>query len=245
MSPLHAVSAVLLFLVFLRMTGDVWPSALVAVLFAVHPLHVESVAWVAERKDVLSGLFFMLTLGAYVGYVRHAFSLFRYLLVAVLFALGLMQANAGDIALRAAAVGLLAAGAIRASGEGGEIGNRRWRLMTALRLIGREDTAVCCWPPLPPWRHTCPGASPRVHGSTSLSVADCQRPGLVRGLSGAVFLSGRVGGVLSLSGRRPAGLEDYWSLPGVGRHLRRGWFGGGGAPTCSSAGSGIWECSCP
>ena len=69
---LHAATAVLLFLVLRRMTGGLWPSALVAALFAVHPLHVESVAWIAERKDVLSGLFFVLTLGAYVGYVAQA-----------------------------------------------------------------------------------------------------------------------------------------------------------------------------
>ena len=59
-------------------------------MFAVHPLRVESVAWVTERKDVLSGLFFMLTLGAYLGYVRRPFSLVRYLAVVALFALGLM-----------------------------------------------------------------------------------------------------------------------------------------------------------
>src|SRR3972149_3559607 len=87
---LHAATAILLFLVLRRMTGDLWPSAFVAVVFAVHPLRVESVAWVAERKDVLSGLFFMLTLWAYVGYVRHPFSTARYLTVMVLFALGLM-----------------------------------------------------------------------------------------------------------------------------------------------------------
>ena len=87
---LHAATAVLLFFVLRRMTGRFWPSALVAALFAVHPLRVESVAWVAERKDVLSGLFFMLTLGAYVGYVRRPFSWRRYLLLAVLFALGLL-----------------------------------------------------------------------------------------------------------------------------------------------------------
>jgi protein O-mannosyl-transferase len=87
---LHAVNAVLLFLVFWRMTGDLWPSAFVAALFAIHPLHVESVAWVAERKDLLSGLFFLLTLAAYVGYVRHPFSLARYTAVVVFFALGLM-----------------------------------------------------------------------------------------------------------------------------------------------------------
>ena len=62
---LHAASAVLLFLVLWRMTAAFWPSALVAALFALHPLRVESVAWIAERRDVLSGLFFMLTLWAY------------------------------------------------------------------------------------------------------------------------------------------------------------------------------------
>src|SRR5207302_782211 len=59
---LHTTSAVLLFLVLSRMTGAIWRSALVAALFAIHPLRVESVAWAAERKDVLSTLFCMLTL---------------------------------------------------------------------------------------------------------------------------------------------------------------------------------------
>ena len=59
---------VLVFLVLRRMTGAVWRSGFVAALFALHPLHVESVAWVAERKDVLSTLCFLLTLGAYVRY---------------------------------------------------------------------------------------------------------------------------------------------------------------------------------
>ena len=87
---LHAATAVLLFLLFWWMTGDLWPSALMAALFAVHPLRVESVAWVSERKDVLSGLCFVLTLGAYVAYVRHRFSAVRYAAVIVFFALGLM-----------------------------------------------------------------------------------------------------------------------------------------------------------
>jgi protein O-mannosyl-transferase len=67
---LHGAAAIVLFLAFWQMTGGLWPSALVAAIFAVHPLHVESVAWVTERKDVLSGLFLMLTLAAYVGYVH-------------------------------------------------------------------------------------------------------------------------------------------------------------------------------
>ena len=64
---LHAVNCVLLLVVLRRMTGQLWPSLLVAALFALHPLRVESVAWVTGRKDVLSGLFFMLTLLAYSG----------------------------------------------------------------------------------------------------------------------------------------------------------------------------------
>jgi protein O-mannosyl-transferase len=87
---LHAATTILLFLVLRRITGEFWPSAFVAAVFAIHPLRVESVAWVSERKDILSGLFFMLTLWAYVNYVRHSFSITRYLAVIVLFALGLM-----------------------------------------------------------------------------------------------------------------------------------------------------------
>ena len=87
---LHAASSVLLFLVLLRMTGDLWPSAWAAAVFAIHPLHVESVAWVSERKGVLSGLFFMLTLGAYTLYAERP-TLIRYLAVAGFFALGLMS----------------------------------------------------------------------------------------------------------------------------------------------------------
>jgi tetratricopeptide (TPR) repeat protein len=87
---LHAATVVLLFLVLRRMTGRQWPSALAAALFAVHPLRVESVAWVVERKDVLSGLFFVLTLAAYLRLVRRGFSLARYLIVLVCFLLGLL-----------------------------------------------------------------------------------------------------------------------------------------------------------
>jgi len=85
---LHALNTVLLFLVLRRLTGALWPSGFVAALFAVHPLHVESVAWVAERKDLLSALFWILALGAYA---RHAASpgVRRYALVVLLFALGL------------------------------------------------------------------------------------------------------------------------------------------------------------
>src|SRR5437763_8450150 len=107
---LHTVAVVLLFLLVRDMTGTVagiadadrdqrsrlqphatfWPSAFVAAVFAIHPLHVESVAWIAERKDVLSAVFFMLTLGAYLHYVRRP-SPGGYLTILILFALGLMS----------------------------------------------------------------------------------------------------------------------------------------------------------
>src|SRR5215471_7506533 len=87
---LHTIAVLLLFWVLQRMTGAIWRSALVAALFAVHPLHVESVAWVSERKDILSAVFFFLMLHAYNRYAR-APSAMRYLVVAVLFAAGLMS----------------------------------------------------------------------------------------------------------------------------------------------------------
>ena len=87
---LHIVAAILLFLALQEMTGTFWNSAFVAAVFAIHPLRVESVAWIAERKDVLSGVFFMLTLLAYVHYVRLP-SIGRYLVVVFALACGLMS----------------------------------------------------------------------------------------------------------------------------------------------------------
>jgi tetratricopeptide (TPR) repeat protein len=86
---LHILNTSLLFWVLNKMTGRIWPSAFVAALFALHPLHVESVAWVAERKDVLSAFFWMLTLAAYLRYVQRP-AVRTYLLVVLAFALGLM-----------------------------------------------------------------------------------------------------------------------------------------------------------
>jgi Flp pilus assembly protein TadD len=86
---LHSANTILLFLVLLGMTGSRWRSAFVAALFALHPLHVESVAWVAERKDVLSTMFWMLTLWAYLAYTKRP-GVKRYLLIILTFALGLM-----------------------------------------------------------------------------------------------------------------------------------------------------------
>jgi tetratricopeptide (TPR) repeat protein len=85
----HVMNTILLFLILRRMTKTLWPSAFVACLFAIHPLHVESIAWITERKDVLSTFFCMLTLGAYSYYVESP-GFRRYVFVFLFFALGLM-----------------------------------------------------------------------------------------------------------------------------------------------------------
>ncbi len=85
----HCANAVLLFTFLFQWTGGLWRSAVVAALFAWHPMHVESVAWIAERKDTLCALFWLLTMLAYGGYVKRR-SNFSYLLVLLLFALALL-----------------------------------------------------------------------------------------------------------------------------------------------------------
>lgn len=87
---LHVINTILLLIVFWKMTGSIWKSAFVAAVFGLHPLRVESVAWIAERKDVLSGLFWMLTMLAYARYAERPRRL-RYLAVAAALALGLMS----------------------------------------------------------------------------------------------------------------------------------------------------------
>ena len=86
----HMANTLLLFFILHRMTKGLWQSAFVAAVFAIHPLHVESVAWVAERKDVLSTFFWILTMGTYVYYVERP-GCKRYLFVLVFFVLGLMS----------------------------------------------------------------------------------------------------------------------------------------------------------
>ena len=86
---IHISNALLLFIVLYKMTGNLWPSGFVAAAFALHPLHVESVAWVAERKDVLSTFFWMLTLYFYFSWAKQGGS-FRYLVAICVFILGLM-----------------------------------------------------------------------------------------------------------------------------------------------------------
>ncbi|MHC4457142.1 MAG: tetratricopeptide repeat protein [Planctomycetota bacterium] len=85
----HLANALLLFAVFKRMTGAVWQSAFVAAVFALHPLQVESVAWLSERKTVLSGLFWLLTIYAYVRYTEKL-DIVRFLLVFLIFSLSIM-----------------------------------------------------------------------------------------------------------------------------------------------------------
>ena len=87
---LHLANVALLFGVLLRATGRTWPSLMVAALFALHPINAESVVWISERKNLLSMMFFLLTLGAW-GWYAHKPRWYRYLAVAVLFALGLMS----------------------------------------------------------------------------------------------------------------------------------------------------------
>jgi tetratricopeptide (TPR) repeat protein len=86
---LHTANALLLFGILKSMTGALWPSAFVAALFALHPVHVESVAWASERKDLLSSLFWMLTIGSYVRYVRRP-RFITYLATTLAFAVGLL-----------------------------------------------------------------------------------------------------------------------------------------------------------
>ncbi|MHC4395603.1 MAG: tetratricopeptide repeat protein [Planctomycetota bacterium] len=87
---LHIANALLLFIILKRMTNALWQSAFVAAAFALHPLHVESVVWIAERKDVLSTLFWLLTVGAYMRYVKRPRP-GRYLFTLLVFAMGIMS----------------------------------------------------------------------------------------------------------------------------------------------------------
>ena len=240
---LHAATVLLLFLVLRRMTGRFWPSALVAALFAVHPLRVESVAWVAERKDVLSGLFFMLDAGAYVGYVRRPFSLARYLAVMVFFALGLV---AKPMLVTLPLVLLLL---------------DYWPLGRLLPDRASSETPHRPFPlPLLPLLEKVP--------LLLIVVLSCGLTlwgqGQVRALIGHTPLSYRIGNSLLsyLVYLRqffwPVGLAVVYPRGpalGFGPVVGAAWFswasrprcwcGGGGAPICSPAGCGTWGCSCP
>ncbi len=85
----HILNVLLLFLILKRMTGTFWRPCFVAALFALHPIHIESVAWAAERKDVLSAFFWMLTILSYIAFVKHQ-NMIRYFIVLLFFASGIM-----------------------------------------------------------------------------------------------------------------------------------------------------------
>ena len=154
---LHAVNTVLVFLLLRSLTGALWRSVLVAALFGLHPLHVESVAWVAERKDVLSACFGLLALLFYARYAQtvdesqsgereqeelstvlqpSTLTLALWLRIC-LFPLGPdEQADAGDMAVRHVAAGLLAAASLRTF-------NSRLSTLNALAIGGGENPVLC------------------------------------------------------------------------------------------------------
>ncbi len=232
---LHAATAILLLLVLWRMTGDFWPAALVAAIFAVHPLRVESVAWVTERKDVLSGLFFMLTLAAYVHYVRRPFSLGRYLLLAVVFALGLM-AKQSLVTLPFVLLLLdywplrrMTASPTPPHCNGGAfVGNAnflesslgrsplRWQLVLEklpLLLLAAISSMAAVWAAsqvLAPVR------------ALPVMVPDGRRPDFVRCLSGPVFLSAGFGGLLPAPRARFTDVEGRRRFRYLGGRYRGG-----------------------
>lgn len=86
---IHAVNGILIFLLFQKMTANKWPSLLIALLFVIHPVHVESVAWISERKDLLSTFFWLLTMRVYINYTVKRGTI-RYLLVILFFLMGLL-----------------------------------------------------------------------------------------------------------------------------------------------------------
>ena len=260
---LHASSSVLLFLVLLRMTGDLWPSAWVAAVFAIHPLHVESVAWLAERRDVLSGLFFMLTLGAYALYVERS-TLSRYLAVVGLFALGLMSKPMLvtvpfllllldywplDRFRRTAGGGVhrpnRACGSVACPWAGG------WCWKKSRSWPWRR------WPPRLRRRFNCRRQSARSSRPIVAAGTAGQCPDFVCRVPGSVFLSHQYGGLLSISAgsRRPPWLRHRWfcwwrsprlpHIAGGGRPYRVGWL----AVVFGNAGAGHWtgavRRSCP
>ena len=206
------------------MTGDLWPSAFAAALFAIHPLHVESVAWVAERKDVLSGLFFMLTLAAYTGYVRRPFSLSRYLLVTVLFALGLM---AKPMLVTLPFVLLLldywplgrgqGAGSEGGPEQAGYLGTRAGRIReqgptgraTTAAVVADRGKAALADAGGRLLRGNVLGPGDRGCRFAMLAALDPdrQRLGFLRRLPGPVLLSRGAGPILSPSARLPPDLE--------------------------------------
>ena len=195
---LHAASAVLLFLVLGRMTGRRWCSAFVAAVFALHPLRAESVAWVSERKDVLSAFFFMLTLWAYVRNLRRPSWPGR-LAVMLFFALGLLSKS---MVVTLPVVLLLL--------DYWPLG--RWRPAPAASPAGRGKTPAVC----PRRRRVCGGGGTGIDDrfpACPVLGSSGHRPRCGGDISVANGVPGRAGGWLS---RRPAGLGDRVGVGPVG-----------------------------
>jgi tetratricopeptide (TPR) repeat protein len=143
---LHIANTILLALALQRLTGAVWPSTFVAALFALHPLHVESVAWAAERKDVLSAFFWMLTLLAYASYARRSWSLWRYGLVVLCLSLGLLaKAMLVTLPFVLLLLDFWPLGRIRAQGHRGPIDRARLRSVVLEKLPLLVPVAVASY----------------------------------------------------------------------------------------------------
>ncbi len=236
---LHAAAAILLFLALRQMTGALWRSAFVAALFAIHPQRVESVAWIAERKDVLSGVFFMLTILAYVRYARKPSS--RRELCAgrgSVRARADVQRDAGDAAICAPASGLLAAAAAQPGDARIDSAARKSRARVALGR--REDSAFRALGGVVRDDKSVAGED-RAGPANVPPVADrerhrflchlCETNALARGVGASLFQStGRFSalagwpraGALDRSFDRRVGLLEDTSLPDRGLALVSG-----------------------
>ena len=261
---LHAATTVILFLALRRMTGNLWASALVALLFAIHPLRAEAVAWVGERKSPLSGLFFVSTIAAYVAYARRPFSLARYLAVAGLFTLGLLAKPTLVtlpfvlLLLDYWPLGRWQAAGIRdqaMSGPGIRNGRCRGGLhpstrsslicIPALRLVVEKIPLLLLSVACSVAAVLSQAGNIAVAPERADSCADRQRPDFLRRLSRPVLLAGRAGGLLS-SFRELAGVAGGRRLPGLGRSFPRPpSCCGASSPQCWSVGCGTSARWCP
>ena len=203
---LHAAVAIAPFLVLWRMSGELWPSGFVAAVFAVHPLRVESVAWISERKDLLSGLFLVLTLAAYLRYVRRPFSWGRYLLVIAMFCLGLLaKPMLVTLPFLLLLLDYWPLGRL-VRGGGADIpvcrsrpaapGRQECLPHRPISMLSLRSSPCCCWRPA-----LClitSAAQQKAAGAGRCRAharADRQRPGLLRRLSRPVLLSRGTGGI--------------------------------------------------
>ena len=234
---LQAAAAVLLFLALREMTGKLWRSAFVAAVFAIHPLRVESVAWIAERKDVLSGVFFMLTLWAYARYARQP-SRWRCAAVALLYGLGLLCKNTlVTLPFVLLLLDWWPLHRVKLDGAGGaKLGALFGGLVKEKIPLFLISAGSCVLTVLAP---------EKVSGSARIPFLGRarKRRGFLWHLPLADGFSGGIGHPLSLSAKWPAVLEGCrWPWSCWPRFPSVCWLAGKSAPTCWRDGSGIWEC---